>query len=86
MITPHPQILRAALSDYADARIRQFQLDTDANRRDLEGATYTLCVITGTSEIEDALATADDLLAGRHQAGSLPDAPHMQQSEQTLIA
>jgi hypothetical protein len=40
------------------------EADSSANRRALQDTAYTLCVITGTDEIKDALATADRLLTG----------------------
>ncbi|RDG37104.1 DUF5133 domain-containing protein [Streptomyces corynorhini] len=63
MVVPRPQILRVLLSRYAEARIRAHEDDTAAGRRALDDVAYTLCVITGTRSVEDALARADRLLA-----------------------
>jgi hypothetical protein len=85
MITPHPQILRALLSRYADACVRTHEADTAANRQLLNDVTYTLCVTTGTSGIKDALAKADALLAeGRSEA--VAGRPSGNQTDQTLVA
>jgi hypothetical protein len=78
MITPHPQILRALLSRYAKARVQLVEDDTVANRRLLEDVAYTLCVTTGTREIETALAAAEGLLTA--------EPPATEQSDQTLVA
>ncbi|OON82770.1 DUF5133 domain-containing protein [Streptomyces tsukubensis] len=88
MITPQPQILRALLARYADARIMQFENDTAANRSVLDDIAYTLCVTTGTCGIEEALATADDFLAGQQRAARAPrlSAPDTTPVSPTLAA
>ncbi|KIF66191.1 hypothetical protein HY68_37180 [Streptomyces sp. AcH 505] len=65
MLTPHPQDLRVALARYADARIEDDRHPTEATARAVDDATYTLCVMTGTRNIPQALSTADALLS-RH--------------------
>ncbi|MEU1125110.1 DUF5133 domain-containing protein [Streptomyces sp. NPDC005899] len=65
MLTPSPQDLRVALARYADARIEDARRSTDATVRAVEDATYTLCVMTGTREISQALHTADTMLGPR---------------------
>ncbi|WP_394428539.1 DUF5133 domain-containing protein [Streptomyces sp. SGAir0957] len=87
MITPHPQILRALLSRYATARVQLVENDTLANRRLLEDVAYTLCVTTGTREIEDALATAERFLtAVPADAAVAGTAAGQEQADQTLVA
>ncbi|MER6532294.1 DUF5133 domain-containing protein [Streptomyces sp. 900105755] len=80
MITPRPQVLRGLLARYAEACARVLEADTAARRRALQDIAYTLCVITGTCEVEDALAAADRLLADRPREAS------GDQTRQTLVA
>ncbi|MEU6394037.1 MULTISPECIES: DUF5133 domain-containing protein [unclassified Streptomyces] len=87
MITPHPQILRSLLSRYATARVQLVENDTLANRRLLEDVAYTLCVTTGTREIEDALATAERFLTVEPaDAAVAGTAAGQEQADQTLVA
>ncbi|MFJ8821039.1 DUF5133 domain-containing protein [Streptomyces sp. NPDC102467] len=87
MITPHPQILRTLVSRYATARVQLIDDDTVANRRLLEDAAYTLCVTTGTCEIEDALAAADRFLAATPtDAQARTPQAGQGQADQTLVA
>ncbi|MEU5717069.1 DUF5133 domain-containing protein [Streptomyces sp. NPDC020403] len=69
MLTPSPQDLRVALARYADARIEDARRSTDATVRAVEDATRTLCVMTGTREISEALHVADTRL-GLRAAGA----------------
>ncbi|CAL9329315.1 DUF5133 domain-containing protein [Streptomyces sp. enrichment culture] len=62
MLIPDPHYLRSLLARYADLRIAQCRGERGLEQR-LEDVTYTLCVATGTTRIEDALARADALLA-----------------------
>ncbi|MET7486638.1 DUF5133 domain-containing protein [Streptomyces sp. NPDC005538] len=79
MVTPPPRILRVLLARYAEACVRMLEHDTAARRNTLKDIANTLCVVTGTGEIKDALTTADRLLAEeqaraaarRHGAGPL---------------
>ncbi|MFG2755594.1 DUF5133 domain-containing protein [Streptomyces wuyuanensis] len=63
---PDPKALRSLLARYADLRIAAPA--NDENRRALDDVTYTLCVTTATSTIEDALERADAMLAGGAKA------------------
>ncbi|MFI1467710.1 DUF5133 domain-containing protein [Streptomyces wuyuanensis] len=63
---PDPKALRSLLARYADLRIAAPA--NDGNRRALDDVTYTLCVMTATSTIEDALERADAMLAGAAKA------------------
>ncbi|EFE65247.1 MULTISPECIES: DUF5133 domain-containing protein [Streptomyces] len=63
MLVPDPKIVRRLLTQYATLRIAQAEGHTPAAARELEDVSYTLCVMTGTSSIHDAVARADDLLA-----------------------
>ncbi|WP_327121374.1 DUF5133 domain-containing protein [Streptomyces sp. NBC_01341] len=75
MLTPSPQDLRVALARYADARIEDARRPTDASARAVEDATYTLCVMTGTRDIPQALHIADTML-GMPAPASPTAAPH----------
>ncbi|MFJ9346633.1 DUF5133 domain-containing protein [Streptomyces sp. NPDC101237] len=64
MILPAEKELRAALARFADARIEHDVRPTGRTSRRLEDATYTLCVMTGATDADQALHTADALLQG----------------------
>ena len=63
MILPAEKELRAVLARFAQARIEHDVRPTGYTSRALEDATYTLCVMTGARTAEQALFTADTLLA-----------------------
>ncbi|MET7568335.1 DUF5133 domain-containing protein [Streptomyces sp. NPDC005492] len=63
MVTPPPRILRVLLARYAEACVRMLEHDTAARRNTLKDIANTLCAVTGTGEIREALTTADRLLA-----------------------
>ncbi|MFE9174263.1 DUF5133 domain-containing protein [Streptomyces kebangsaanensis] len=54
MLKPHPEFLRKLLADYETAPVQS------ARARDL---AYTLCVSTGTRDVNLALRTAHRMLA-----------------------
>ncbi|MEV5886332.1 DUF5133 domain-containing protein [Streptomyces sp. NPDC052020] len=62
MITPTEPQLRAALAQFASARIEHDVRPTGVNSQALDDATYTLCVMTGSRTVEEALLAADALL------------------------
>ncbi|WP_240799624.1 DUF5133 domain-containing protein [Streptomyces sp. A1277] len=62
MLLPTPGDLRAALSRYADAVIEDERRSTPDTVRQREDTAYTLCVMTGVSDVREALSTADALL------------------------
>ncbi|WP_405901374.1 DUF5133 domain-containing protein [Streptomyces sp. NBC_00727] len=66
MLLPTPADLRAALSRYADAVIEDERRSTPGTVRQREDTAYTLCVMTGVSDVREALSTADALL---HRGG-----------------
>jgi hypothetical protein len=65
VLTPRPQDLRVALARYADARIEDARRSTDATARAVRDAGYTLCVMTGTQAVPQALHAADAMLGVR---------------------
>ncbi|MGW0494857.1 DUF5133 domain-containing protein [Streptomyces sp. NPDC003007] len=62
MIIPAERGLRAVLARFAQARIEHDVRPTGRTSRALEGATYTLCVMTRSRTCEQALLAADALL------------------------
>ncbi|MFJ3231241.1 DUF5133 domain-containing protein [Streptomyces sp. NPDC086787] len=70
MLLPAEKELRSVLARFAEVRIRHDLQPTGHSSRELEDITNTLCVMTGTKTIDEALADADDQLeqlrAGRH--------------------
>ncbi|MER6802089.1 MULTISPECIES: DUF5133 domain-containing protein [Streptomyces] len=68
MLVPDPKVVRGLLTRYAMLQIAQAERHSPAAARELEDVSYTLCVMTGTSSIHDAIARADDLLAQRWPA------------------
>lgn len=70
MLMPDPKALRSLLARYADLRIAV--PGNDESRRALDDVTYTLCVMTATSTIGDALERADALLAGASIPAPVP--------------
>lgn len=62
MITARPKVLRALLARYAEACARILEDDTTARRLRLGEIAHTLCAITGTQNIQDAITAADRVL------------------------
>jgi len=74
VLVPDPKVVRELLTKYATLRIAQAQRHSPVAERELEDVSYTLCVMMGTSGIEDAIARADALLAqGRPAATRTAD-------------
>ncbi|MGV9556926.1 DUF5133 domain-containing protein [Streptomyces sp. NPDC003401] len=63
MIVPDPKTVRTLLTRYATLRIAQTERETPQTARELEDVTYTLCVLMATSDVREAVAAADALLA-----------------------
>jgi hypothetical protein len=61
MITAHPSLLRELIERCETLRRRLAAQHSAVTARQLEDATYTLCVITGTRQLDTALFVA------RHQ-------------------
>ncbi|WP_336054530.1 DUF5133 domain-containing protein [Streptomyces sp. CA2R101] len=60
---PDPKNVRTLLSRYAAARLAHAERETLKTAAQLDDVSYTLCVATATTEINDALAVADHILA-----------------------
>ncbi|MFR0357239.1 DUF5133 domain-containing protein [Streptomyces sediminimaris] len=81
MMVPAEKELRAVLARFAQARIEHDVCPTGRSSRALEDVTYTLCVMTASRTVEQALSTAD-LLMEQYRAGRAGVA----QEEETLAA
>lgn len=58
MITAHPSLLRELVERCETLRRRLAADNSAETARQLEDATYTLCVITGTRQLDTALSVA----------------------------
>ncbi|GAA3502749.1 DUF5133 domain-containing protein [Streptomyces prasinosporus] len=81
MILPAEKELRAVLARFAQARIEHDVRPTGRTSRDLEDSAYTLCVMTGSRTVEQALLAADALLE-QYGAGRVG----FSQEDETLAA
>ncbi|MFD8257548.1 DUF5133 domain-containing protein [Streptomyces griseoluteus] len=68
MLLPAEKNLRAAMARFAAARIDHEVLPTPDTSRMLRDSSHTLCVMTGTHTIKDALRAADAMLE-QYRAG-----------------
>ncbi|MFF4656013.1 DUF5133 domain-containing protein [Streptomyces sp. NPDC001381] len=68
MIVPDPKVARTLLTRYATLRIAQAEQERPETAWELRDVTYTLCVLMGTSDVQEALAAADALLDSRPEA------------------
>ncbi|MFF3907972.1 DUF5133 domain-containing protein [Streptomyces sp. NPDC001848] len=62
MLVPDPKAIRRLLTRYATLRIALAEQETPEAARELADVSYTLCVMTGTRDVSDAIAAADALL------------------------
>ncbi|MFJ6835742.1 DUF5133 domain-containing protein [Streptomyces sp. NPDC091209] len=62
MLVPDPKVVRRLLTRYAALKIAYAERETLETARRLEDVTYTLCVMTGTTSVRDAVVAADALL------------------------
>ncbi|MGW7195304.1 DUF5133 domain-containing protein [Streptomyces chryseus] len=72
VLKPEPRYVRTLLARYASARIALAEKAEPTWQRELADVTYTLCVVTGTRSITDAIAAADDILAAARQPEEHP--------------
>ncbi|MET7296612.1 DUF5133 domain-containing protein [Streptomyces griseoloalbus] len=72
MLMAHPAVLRKLIEQYDALRIRHAEDGSPEVRRRMDDVAYTLCVSTGTRDIEAALVAARHRLADvRADDGSL---------------
>ncbi|MEV8318469.1 DUF5133 domain-containing protein [Streptomyces sp. NPDC059900] len=64
VLLPTPAELRRALARYADAAIDDERHSTPENARAREDHAYTLCIMTGTTNIFEAMRAADAIVEG----------------------
>ncbi|MFI8193864.1 DUF5133 domain-containing protein [Streptomyces sp. NPDC085946] len=64
MLMAHPAVLRNLIDQYEALRILHAEDSSEEVRRRMDDVTYTLCVSTGTRDIDAALSTARHQLAG----------------------
>ncbi|MEZ3178052.1 DUF5133 domain-containing protein [Streptomyces pimonensis] len=62
MLAPDPKAVRRLLTRYATLRIAQAERYSSEAARELDDVSETLCVMTGASRVQDAIALADALL------------------------
>lgn len=58
MLMAHPAVLRGLIEEYQAAALRHSEGGGEQARQRMEDAAYTLCVTTGTRDIEAALSAA----------------------------
>ncbi|MBK3577848.1 DUF5133 domain-containing protein [Streptomyces sp. MBT65] len=63
MLVPDPKAVRKLLTRYAVLRISQAERHHPQAASELKDVSYTLCVMTGTTGIREAIVKADALLA-----------------------
>ncbi|WP_189763244.1 DUF5133 domain-containing protein [Streptomyces xanthochromogenes] len=64
MLMAHPAVLRALLDEYTALSSPHASEARAANRRRLDDVAYTLCVSTGTRDIDSAVTAARHRLSG----------------------
>ncbi|WP_129837807.1 DUF5133 domain-containing protein [Streptomyces sp. RFCAC02] len=64
MLMAHPTVLRNLIDEYEALRILQADTGGPDVRQRMEDVAYTLCVSTGTRQVDDALAVARRQLEG----------------------
>ena len=70
MLVPDPKAVRKLLTRYAVLRIAQSERQRPQTAAELNDVSYTLCVITGTTDIGEAIVEADALLAAARGAAA----------------
>ncbi|WP_329042642.1 DUF5133 domain-containing protein [Streptomyces sp. NBC_00178] len=64
MLMAHPAVLRNLVEQYDTLRILHAENGDAAVRRRMDDVAYTLCVSTGTRDVESALVAARHRLPG----------------------
>ncbi|MGW3288430.1 DUF5133 domain-containing protein [Streptomyces sp. NPDC001002] len=64
MLMAHPAVLKDLVEQYETLRALDAENGTPAARRRMDDVAYTLCVSTGTRDVEAALAVARHRLPG----------------------
>ncbi|MGW5968870.1 DUF5133 domain-containing protein [Streptomyces sp. NPDC055186] len=85
MLVPDPKRVRQLLTRYATLRIAQAERYSPVAARELEDITYTLCVMTGTAGVREAVARADALLTGERAVTDVRTTDVDDESGRTLV-
>ncbi|MBB4717741.1 DUF5133 domain-containing protein [Streptomyces luteogriseus] len=64
MLLAHPVVLKNLIEQYETLRVLHAEHGTPEARRRMEDVAYTLCVSTGTRDIDAALVAARHRLPG----------------------
>ncbi|MET8808702.1 DUF5133 domain-containing protein [Streptomyces sp. NPDC004546] len=64
MLMAHPAVLKNLIEQYETLRVLQAEEGYEEARRRMDDIAYTLCVSTGTSDIDAALIAARHRLPG----------------------
>ncbi|MGX1564673.1 DUF5133 domain-containing protein [Streptomyces sp. NPDC055506] len=64
MLLAHPVVLKNLIEQYETLRVLHAENGTGEARRRMEDVAYTLCVSTGTRDIDAALVAARHRLPG----------------------
>jgi hypothetical protein len=77
-LVPDPKVVRELLTRYASLQIALAESEKPDGARELEDVSYTLCVMTGTRRVHDAIEVADALLVAGTERESVrvPDGKH----------
>jgi hypothetical protein len=73
VLMAHPAVLRKLVEQYEALHALHAETGTAQARTRMEDVVYTLCVSTGTRDIDAALAAARRQLAGAGRAESGPN-------------
>jgi hypothetical protein len=68
MLMAHPAVLLDLMDEYAALKILEAEKGSPEVRRRLEDVAYTLCIATGTRDIDMALIAARHRLSGARTA------------------
>lgn len=68
MLMAHPVVLGDLVEEYETLRLLHAESGTDQARQRLDDVAYTLCVATGTRDVDAALVAARQQLAGARVA------------------
>ena len=64
MLMPHPAVLRNLIEQYDTLRVLHAEDGSEGVRQRMADLAYTLCVSTGTRDVDAALVTARHQLPG----------------------
>lgn len=72
MLLAHPAVLAELIDKYEALSLLHAEHGSEEARRRMEDVAYTLCVSTGTTGIDAALAAARSRLLEARPAGDMP--------------